>query len=213
MPISLIPKALYPLVPKAPGVPAVLRGGAQLLDTLTLGFLGAGDFINSIIGSEPVQWGVFDVDGNSIADYDSFASMSYRDDARISDYPVEQGSFAAYNKVDNPFSVRVTLSCGGDADRRNAFQNSLRRARRSLDLYTVLCEDGEFESCNLVSLDWERTDTRGAHRVVATCEFQEVRERGTTAFSRPESASGYGLINQGQQVIIGDPSIDATGLV
>lgn len=213
MPINLIAKAPFPLLPDVPGVPAILRGGAQLLDTLTLGFLGAGDFVNQLLGSEPVEWGVFKDDGTAVADYDSFIAVAYRDDSRVSDYPLENGAFASYNKVENPYSVRVTLSCAGDIERRNAFQESLRSARRSLDLYTVLTEDGQYFSCNLIAIDWERTQSNGAHIIIAMCEFQEIRERGTTAFSAPASASGNSLINQGQQMLLGDPTIDATGLV
>lgn len=212
MPIAPIFKAPFPVLPLVAGVPAILRGGAQIIDTITLGVFGASDFINSLIGSEPVLWGVFNADGDSIADYDSFASVSYRDDSNVSDYPIENGSFAAYNKVDQPFSVRVTLVCGGDVDRRNAFQDALKRARRSLDLYTVLCEDGQFDTCNLISIDWERRQENGAHRIIAMCEFQEIRVRGTTAFSAPQSASGYEQSKQGQLMIISDPTIDASGL-
>ncbi len=212
MPIAPIFKAPFPVLPLVAGVPAILRGGAQIIDTVTFGFLGASEFVNSIIGSEPVLWGVFDESGESIAEYDSFVSVSYRDDSNVSDYPIENGGFAAYNKVDQPFSVRVTLTCGGDVDRRNAFTEALKRARRSLDLFTVLCEDGEFEKCNLIAVDWERRQEQGAHRIVAMCEFQEIRERSTTAFSTPQSASGYELNKQGQIMVIGDPTIDASGL-
>lgn len=213
MPIAPIFKAPFPLLPLVAGVPPILRSGAQIIDTLTFGVFGASDFVNSLIGSEPVMWGVFDENGDSIAEYDSFVSVSYRDDSNVSDYPIENGAFAAYNKVDQPFSVRVALTCGGDVDRRNSFQNALTRARRSLDLFTVLCEDGQFDNCNLIAVDWERRQEQGAHRIIAMCEFQEVRVRGTTAFNTPQSASGYDLNKQGQLMIISDPTIDASGLV
>lgn len=212
MSIDVITKSLYPLVPKLAGVPSVLRAGAQVFDTLTLGFLGAGDLVDSIVGSEPVLWGVFRDNGQPIAEYDSVVSMNYRDDCRVSDYPIENGSFASYNKVDQPFTTQVMLSCGGSMTRRAAFQAALRDARRTLTLYTVIVEDGTFTNCNLVALDWARSNQDGAHIIKAYCEFREIRVRGTTAFSQTEDPAGASPINQGQVQPVEDPTIDVTGL-
>lgn len=205
-------KSLYPLVPAVNGVPAVLRAGAQVFDTITLGFFGAGDLVNSIIGSEPVLWGVFDSRGQPIADFDSLVSMDFRNENRVSDYPIEEGSFASYNKVDTPFTTQVMLSCGGDMTRRAAFQAALRAAVKSLTLYTVVAEDGTFENCNLVSIDWTRTSQNGAHKIDAFCEFREIRQRGTTAFSQTAEPQGADTINQGQVQAVDDPSIAVEGL-
>jgi hypothetical protein len=213
MSITTIVKSLYPKVPALAGVPALLRSGAQIFDTLTLGFFGAGELVNSILGTEAVRWGVFDQSGKQIAQYDSVLMTEYRDDSNISDYPVERGSFAAYNKVDMPFLKSVTLTCSGDIEKRNAFQNDLRDARRSLTLYTIVTEDATYTSCNLVSISWTRTATKGAHRVEAKCEFQEVREKGTTAFSQPAIPSGASLRDMGQLQPIEDNTIDVSGVV
>lgn len=212
MPITPIPKALYPLVPQLPGVPPVLRAGAQIFDALTLGFLGAGDIVDSIVGSEPVLWGVFDVDGAPIAEYDSVVSVNVQEDARISDYPVEQGSFASYNKVDLPRRVTVVLACGGSVERRSKFQSRMQAERRSLNLWTVITDDNTFFNCNLVALDWGRSQERGATRIEAFCEFQEVRERSTAAFSDPADPSGADAVDLGQVQPVDDPTIDVSGL-
>lgn len=212
MSFDTVSKPLYPLVPQVAGVPAVLRAGAQVFDTLTLGFFGAGDLVNSIIGSEPVLWGVYDPNGRSIAEYDSLVSMNYRNDTRVSDYPVEKGTFASYNKVSDPFTIQVQLSCGGDLTRRAAFQAALRSAVSSLTLYTVIAEDGTFENCNLVSVDWGRAQQDGAHIIKAFCEFREIRQRGTAAFSQTAEPQGTATLNQGQVQSVDDPSLTVAGL-
>lgn len=211
MPITPIVKSLYPLVPKVAGVPAVLRAGAQVFDTLTLGFLGAGELVNTILGSEPVLWGVFKDDGQPITDYDSVVSVDYREDSRVSDYPIEEGSFASFNKVQNPFSKQVLISCGGSLERRAAFQVDLRAAQKSITLYTVITEDGTFENCNLVSIDWARSHQDGAHIIKAYCEFREIRVRGTTAFSQTQDPSGASPQSNGQVQAIEDSVIDTSG--
>lgn len=213
MSIATIIKSLYPKVPAVAGVPALLRAGAQIFDTFTLGVFGAGGAINAILGSEPVRWGVFAANGKQIAQYDSVFAIDYQDEAPISDYPVERGSFAAYNKVDGPFMIHVTLSCGGSEDKRNAFQNDLRSAKKSLTLYTVITEDSTFASCNLIAISWVRSTTKGAHRIEAVCTFQEVREKDAAAFSEPAIPSGASMRERGQLQPIPDETIDVSGVV
>lgn len=212
MPIPIIPKPEFPLIPKVAGVPAVLRSAGQILNTLTSGLIPGNEIVNSLIGSEPVRWGVFGPSGTAIAQYDSVASVSYRNNTNISEYPIEQGSFASYNKVDNPFNITVLLSKGGNETDRNTFTNDLRDALHALTLYTVITEDGTFRNCNLQNIDWQREATNGAHMIRAYCEFTEIRQRGTTAFSQTADPSGADPQNNGQVQAIDDSVIDTSGI-
>lgn len=208
MPITPIPRSLFPLVPQLPGVPPLLRSGAQILDTMTLGLFGIGDALSSIIGTDPVRWGVFTMDGDIIADYDSFASFELDDSARISTYPVEQGSFANYNKVDQPFGIRVVLTCGGSEDRRTQFMLALLNARHGLTLYSILTPERSFHSVNLTSLSTRREAREGATLVIANLVFEEVRENFKAAFSSPAQPSGSATTNLGQLQPIPDVNVD-----
>lgn len=212
MPIPTVPKSLYPLVPKAAGVPNVLRSGAQLLDTLTLGYLGIGDALADVIGTEPTRWGVFDSNGGKLADYDSVVAIDYRNDSKISDYPVESGGFASYNKVDNPYDVRVTLACGGSDDRRAAFLAAVQSARRALQLFTVLTPDATFQSCNIETLDYTRRITEGANMVYVQLGLREVRQTANAAYSTPRDPSGYDPQSKGQIQILSPDIYDFSGV-
>lgn len=211
MTIDIIPKSLYPLVPNAPGVPAVLRSGAQLLDTLTLGYLGIGDALNDIIGTDPVKWGIFDDSGAAIAVYDSIMSTGYRNDSRVSDYPVEAGGFAAYNKVDGPFDVVVIVNCGGTEDVRAAFQAAMEAARKSLQLYSVFTPTATYTNCNVTGLDIRHEATNGANITIATVAIREVRQTSTATYAAPKDISAYESQSQGQVQAVEDPTIGTTG--
>lgn len=212
MPITPIPKALYPLVPQAPGVPALLRSGAQILDAATLGYLGIGDALNSIIGQEPIQWGIFDDTGKPLADYDSFVATEYSNESDLSNYPVEKGAFATYNKVENPFQVQVTLTCGGEQTRRANFVAKIEAARKSLTLYTVVTPEYSHTNCNIVGLAIRRDLADGAYTVNAMLSLREVRQTAAIGFSTPQQPSGYDPRAQGQIQIISDPTFDASGV-
>lgn len=213
MAIPIIPKSLYPLVPKAPGVPALLRSGAQLLDTLTLGYLGIGGALNSLIGEEPIKWAVFDSGGEKIAPYESVFSVGHQVDSRISDYPLEEGSFASYNKIDMPFDVVVTLNCGGSEETRAEFLNKLEDARRSLDVYVVLTPERTYRDVNFTGLNVQRSTREGANMIIAQLIGREVRERASAAYAQPKDVGAYDVHEQGQIQIISDPTIDTSGLV
>lgn len=212
MSIDTVPVSLYPLVPQLPGVPAVLRSNAQLLDTATLGFLGIGDALNDIIGAPATQWGVFDSSGNPIAVYDSFVSLDYDNDSRISDYPVEQGAFASYNKVDSPFDAIVALNCGGNQARRSAFQTAIESARKSLQLYSVLSPEFTYMNCNIVGIGFRRECTNGAYLIKAILRIREVRQTATTAYSATADVGAANPQSQGQVQTVDDPTIDVSGV-
>lgn len=212
MPITPISKSLYPVVPQAPGVPALLRSGAQILDAVTLGYLGLGDALNSIIGTEPIKWAVFGPDGKSIADYDSMIAATYQNESRISDYPVEKGSFASYNKVDNPYDVAVTLNCGGDEARRAAFLAACEASRKSLDLYTVMTPEYTFQNVNFVGLNYQRSLRDGAYMISVQLVGREVRERNA-AYSSPKDPGASDTIQSGMVQTVDDPGFDTTGVV
>lgn len=208
MPITPIPRSLYPLVPQLPGVPPLLRSGAQILDTITLGMFGIGDALDSIIGTEPLKWGVFTKDGDPITEYDSFSSFELDDSSRISTYPVEGGSFANYNKVDNPYAIRVVLSCGGNEQRRAQFIADLEAARRSLTLYSVFIPERTYQSANLTQLTFRRSVQDGAYVVYATLIMEEVRERVAADFAGTAQPSGAPTNELGQLQPIPDVNVD-----
>lgn len=198
MPLDIITKALYPLVPNAPGVPTLLRSGAKILDTLTFGLLGVSDALSGLIGAESVLWGVFNASGQPVVLADSVVSFDYRNGSKISDYPVEQGAFASYNKVANPFDVKVRMSCGGTTAQRAVFVSALDAAADSLDLYTVVTPEKAYGLVNIESVDYRRESSNGAGVIFADLYLREIRQTATAAFSAPKTPAAADPKSQGQ---------------
>ena len=198
MPMPTIPKALYPLVPNAPGVPALIRNAVKIADAATLGQFGLSNALDNLIGADPVQWGVFSAGGQAVAVSDSVVSFDYRNGSRLSDYPVERGAFASYNKVANPFDVKVRMSCGGSEEQRAAFVKALDSAASSLDLYTVWTPEKRYESVNIESVDYRRESSAGAHFIAADLYLREIRQTAAAAFSAPKTAAAADVKSQGQ---------------
>lgn len=167
-----MPNIPYPNVPKLPGVPALARSNnAQ--------FVGAAlTIIGEILplGLFGTKWGIVDKNGSSVIVPDSFVDFEYREERKIPNYPIEQGSFQSYNKVSVPFDCRVTVSCSGNGKMsKQAFLSAIQALLNSLDLVSVVTPNITYDNCNLVHVDYRREARQGATLILAQLWFQEVR--------------------------------------
>lgn len=195
----------YPDVPQAPGVPAVFRAPAQapLLGAILL----TADVLDVVSMFGLPQWGIYTTDGQIVAIPDNVVSVDHRREFRISDYPVEQGGFASYNKVALPFDVRVRMSVAsgglggialtGNVAARSAFLEALDAAATSLNLYAVITPEWTFPSVNIVHYDYRREIRSGVGMIVVDVWLEEVRQTGTSQFSQTQSPQGAAQQNDG----------------
>ena len=141
------------------------------------------------------QWGVFDSNNKPIAVWDNFLGIEYLGASHIADHPVEKGAFASYNKVGLPYAVRVRVSCGESNAKRTNFLASLEKARKSLDLYSVVTPDAVYQNANIEALDYRRTQDGGAGLIVSELTLREIRQTSTT--ESPKNASAATPTNTG----------------
>jgi hypothetical protein len=161
------------------------------------------------LNSSNTGWGIYDADGMNQALFpDSFLSLDYKKDMNISNYPLEQGSFASYNKVRTPYSisVRVTkgsslaiLSGGGSmTSDRNLFLQALDDMVASLALLTIITPEASYFNANLESYEYKREVKNGAGMIIADLRFVEIMNSNITISNpTPSSASSAPLVNSG----------------
>lgn len=196
--------ARFPNVPDAAGVPRVFRREGEpptpFIQPLT------GDALAGVQTGR-VTWGIFTRGGALALQPDSVAVVEPSREFRISDYPVEQGGFASYNKVATPATERVTLTKGGDIPTRTAFLAAVEAMLESTDLFTVVTPEAAYTNRNLVRRDMRRSAEEGASLLKLELEMVEVRVSATSAFTSanaavdpgtaPRSASGANRVNAG----------------
>ena len=200
MALDIIPKPLYPLVPNVPGVPALLRGGAAVVATLTGGLINPNPALDELFGADPVLWGIFEsLTGNTLVIADSIVSFDYRNASRLADYPQEAGAFASYNKVNNPFDIKIRMTRSGSASDRALFIAALDAAADSLTLYDVRTPEKQFKNVNIEGWDYRREGTNGAYIIIADVNLREIRQTATSGYSQaPQSPSASDPKAQGQ---------------
>lgn len=135
-------------VPNVPGVPALNSYSTNNIELLTAdaaivisaflpvwgiyynGFpvIWPATVASSVIGSVLAPIGqVASLLGipNLLPVFASTIEFDFDQEWTIGDYPVEQGSFQSYDKVQLPFECRVRMACGGPTSQRAAFLNSI----------------------------------------------------------------------------------------
>ena len=178
--MPLIP---YPDVPPYPGVPALVRSANVPPDIL----IGLG-LIQTILASaiqNGSHWGIYDSSGNQLGIISqsnglaqsiienifigatgptlSTNAVEFSKETRISDFLVEKGSFANYNKVELPANPVVTLALGGSVTDRATFFNQLQAACISTQLYSVATPEVTYYKYAIERYNYVRRAERGAN--------------------------------------------------
>lgn len=203
-----------------PGLPALAAG--VVIDAVSL---ITADIL-SIAGTFGTpQWGLF-LNGEPAVIADNVLSFEFKQDFRISDYPVEQGAFETYNKVQVPYDVRLQFSTGGSVSERQTLIQSVDSIIGSTDTFDAVTPEKVYQSVNPVHQDIRRTSRNGVGllvidvycreiRVTAAQQFTNAQQGGTSSSSSATAGSGTGAtagspINQPQSASAAPQVSDGT---
>jgi len=215
--MPLIP---FPDVPQLPGVPPLPR--LPGLPASSQNFA-----LNSLEGilwrglQTRFVWGIFDTAGNALADPAKFTGLAgaaveaagvlwsstlsthaveYRKEMKISEFPVEAGGFASYNKVEMPANPRVTLAFSGTEADRTAFLTALDTATKSTNLYSIVTPEVRYIGYAIESYDYERRSQKGATLLTVELTLKEIRQVSAqfVKAERPKAPSAEVNANNGK---------------
>ncbi len=188
-----MPLSPFPDVPKLPGVPALprspnfppaARAGLGLLQGMLLR-----------IFQVQTRWGIFDSKGKPLGDPAKFTgfiggaleaaglgstlstgAVDYSKETRVSDFPLERGGFASYNKVEMPASPVVTLCLTGSENNRRTFLESIDTACKSTDLYSVVTPEVTYINYSVERYNYQRRSNKGATLLIVEITLKEIRQ-------------------------------------
>lgn len=187
---------LFPDVPIVPGVPSVFRdpainpGSQPAVALLTTDSPG----VSTAPGA---KWGIFKPGGDIALKCDSVLVLEPSREFRVSDYPVEKGGFASYNKVATPAESRVTVTKGGTDSDRQGFLDTLDQLIESTDLFNVVTPDSSFLDRNFIRYDYKRTSQNGMTLITVEIVMLEIRQTAAVAFADSKQPSGAPTTNAG----------------
>jgi len=150
----------------------------------------------SALGILPPTWGIFGRNGQVIITADTVVSLDFRKDWTVADYPLEQGAFASYDKVENPSETRIGFWSGGSLANRQALLRSIKAVAGNLNLYDVVTPEETFTNMNITHYDYRRVDA-GAGYVSVVVWLQQIRVTVEAQLSTSEP-NGATTTNDGQ---------------
>jgi hypothetical protein len=138
------------------------------------------DFINNFTA----QWGIYNAAGQSISGFglsligatQSTYSFNFRRQTRVSDFPVQSGGFASYNKVLLPANPIVTLALTGNESDRTQFLNSIEAATQSTELFSVVTPEVQYINYTLEEYNYSRTAQQGTTLLLVEISLKEIRQ-------------------------------------
>lgn len=214
--MSLYP---FPDVPDSPGVPALPR--SPLFPPAASAGLGLVEGLIWRILQVQNQWGIFTAEGQTLGNPSQFLnipgdilqsvglgatlstnSVDYSKDMRVSDFPVERGGFASYNKVEMPANPSVVLCFDGSESERTAFLDQIDAATKSTDLYNVVTPEITYVGYTLESYRYERRASRGASLLMVEIRLLEVREISVTFASTINDPKNPGATPQADTGVV-----------
>lgn len=238
--MAIIPTPPFPNVPKLPGVPQLPRPGnfpAAPPLILQLGVSALNifrEFDNRVV------WGIFkqrpaqpdvtiDDDGTQTVNVtpaattpvvtpDNIIEMDYKNQWDIPEYPIQNGGFLNYNKVNNPFEITLRMTKGGSVEDRTAFLNQIEAIDGTLDFYEVRTPEKIYQNCNVISVEYSRRGAKGAFyleevdirlREVRIVEAQYSTTSAATLNARNPSASPPNNLGTTQGI---PPAVPVTGV-
>jgi len=183
-------------IPEYPGVPQLLRVVSAAIASSPKLAISIGT-LETILGSalqQAPRWGIFDSLGNQLGVSASASnsilsavasqftdpvlstfSFDYMKEMRLSDFPVEGGAFASYNKVEMPANPVVMLALAGSESDRTTFLNAIDAACKSTDLFMVITPEVVYIDYSIERYTYQRSSERGATLLMVAVSLKEVR--------------------------------------
>lgn len=103
-------------------------------------------------------------------------AVEFSKETKVSDFPVQSGGFASYNKVEMPATPTVTLTFSGTESERAAFLDTIDAACKLTTPYDVVTPEVTYVGYQLERYSYQRRNTQGATLLRVEIGLKEVRE-------------------------------------
>jgi len=195
----------FPNVPSLPGVPNLLRNPAiAKADSLLSGGINVAFPMQADAPGLPADaaqeaWGIY-ANGQPAIVPDTIVGTDFRAESRVSDYPIEEGAFGSYNKVQQPFDFMFTMSYAGNAKERKEFLNKLEALLKdTATLYSAVTPERSWDNITIERYDYRRDARAGVQMLTVQVLAREVRVVKGDSYTQPSGQDTGQATQQTQQ--------------
>lgn len=148
-----------------------LAGQAENLATHRLpGFANIGNWLRG-------EWTVRDSQTRkTICEFDTFIGYSASKSSSVPTNQIEQGSFAAYNKINNPAEFSVTLAKSGSSTVLNSVLVALSDYADSTKLVDLVLPFRTYKNLNVISVSHGISEGQTVNLLVVELKLKEIKQ-------------------------------------
>lgn len=189
---GVIEALAVPLVAAGIGVPSLLAATTKTVSSGAeyASFLegtAEGGAMQAVYGVynylKGTEWGLFDQSGAAIFPNAMVRSLSGTLSGRVSNAPLELGSFTSVNKVNEPDQFQVALSFQGSSQIKGAYFSVLEALKKGTDLVTLRMPEMARVNLNVVNITFARDPRSGADLLLPVVVLQEIRSNAATTYA------------------------------
>lgn len=144
-------------------------------------------------------WTLQNEDGKTSVDFDVFLEMEFVSQNQVAVEPVEQGSFADYNKHDSPKEIAVSLACTKAYSEQQPVLETLEKLASSTQKVSLITPASEYKSLNIEGYGYTRKEDAGSGMLVVELKLIEIREvevKETVVASEKPKTAGKPITKQ-----------------
>lgn len=153
------------------------------------------------------QWNLTADDGTQII-FTSFIGIEFRDNAKVSEEALEQGTFTSYNKTESSAQAYVTLGMSAAIESEwvdiAAMIDNLQKLKKNPTKMTVVTPEHVLQNMTLEAWNYNRQAEDGVGVVYVELALREVREIGDVSLagggyssSQVKNPNGASTANRG----------------
>lgn len=123
-------------------------------------------------------------------EFQAMLEMSTTEDSDLPSEPIEQSSFATYNRVIEPIDIKCRLGLQGTPAELQSTLDKLSDLRKGMDKLTFITPSASYQNLMLQGFDYRKDDHTGHNVLLVDLSLVEIREvataKTTTSATEPE---------------------------
>lgn len=132
--------------------------------------------IGTLQADEPEYFITYKESGDIAVEASRVMDLEMTAEGKVISTPIEQGSFAAYNKVASPITIRATLAIEGELGDLQAVIDTLFELKDGTELVNFVTPVREYESFTVEKFNFQQAAEKGVNVLYVEINLSEIKE-------------------------------------
>lgn len=121
-------------------------------------------------------WSIVNESNSKAVSFTSILEVSVSSESQVSTCPIEEGSFAAYNKIVAPIQITMKVAVNGTKSELDTAIDKVKDLATGTELVNVITPEQEYEGYNIYKYAYRRAAEEGTDLIVFDLSLIEIKE-------------------------------------